>query len=240
MKRIALIITCLLTASLAFAQSTLKGKVMENHTDIQLSGITVENQTDHTKTQTDPFGNFTIKAKKGDLLCFSGLNYIADTVYLINLKNLTVLLELRSNQLKEVKVTSLHMMAKSGWSAPPQTGPFGSHTVLYKPGGGFIVKLMGGGGSEKKRKKQEQLEVNGQREREIARVFNPANVKNYVPLTGQELTNFVIKYTPGIDTYYNSKFNLVLYLSDSYKGFLTIPEDKRKSPTYFQLNGEAN
>jgi hypothetical protein len=236
MKLYPLIITCLLAAGTAFGQSNLKGKVMEIHTEIKLSGITVENQTTHITTHSDPFGNFTIKAKKGDLICFSGLNYVADTIYLTNLKNLTVLLTLRSNQLNEVKVTQQEIKG-SGWSAPPETGLLGSHTVLYKPGGGLKVKFFDSHSGEKKRRKLEQLEQNGQREREIARVFNPDNIKKYVPLTGQELSNFVLKYTPGISTYFSSKFNLLGYINENYKEFLKFPEDKRKSETYFQLDG---
>jgi hypothetical protein len=239
MKLFAIIITCLLATGTTFGQSNLKGKVLEIHTEILLSGITVENQTTHITTHTDPFGSFIIKAKKGDLICFSGLNYIADTVYLTNLKNLTVLLTLRSNQLNEVKVTQQEIK-NSVWSAPPETGLLGSRTLLYKPGGGLKVKLFDSHSGEKKRRKLEQLELNGQREREIDRVFHPDNIKNYVPLTGQELTNFIIKYTPAISTYFSSKFNLVSYINESYKAFLAIPEDKRKSSTYFQLNGSGN
>jgi hypothetical protein len=239
MKLFTLIITCLLATGASFGQSNLKGKVMEIHTEIMLSGITVENQTTHITTHTDPFGNFIIKAKKGDLLCFSGLNYIADTIYLTNLKNLTVLLTLRSNQLNEVKVTQQEIKG-SGWSAAPEKGVLNSNTVFYKPGGGLKVKLFDSHSGEKKRRKLEQLEQNGRRERQIDRVFHPDNIKNYVPLTGQELSNFIIKYTPSIGTYFSSKFNLASYINESYKAFLKFPEDKRKSPTYFQLNGESN
>lgn len=212
---------------------------MEINTEVMLSGITVENQTTQIITHTDPFGNFTIQAKKGDLLCFSGMNYLADTIYLSNLKNLTVLLTLRSNQLKEVKVTQQDIKA-SGWSAPPEAGVLNSNTVFYKPGGGLKVKLFGSNSGEKKRKKLEQLELNDQRYREIYGVFKPENIKNYVPLTGQELTNFIIKYTPAISTYFSDKFNLLNYINDCYKDFLKFPEDKRKSPTYFQLTGGEN
>lgn len=227
-----------LFTSTAFAQSTVKGKVTELHTDIMLSGITVENQTQKIKTQTGPMGNYSIRAQKGDLLCFSGLNYVPDTVYLIHTKTLNVELILRSNQLNEVKVTQTEVNM-SGWVFPAEKGLFNSKTVYYKPGGGLKFKLFTSHADEKKRKKLESLEQQGEMEQQIARVFSAANLKNYVPLAGQELTNFIIKYSPAIQVYQSEKFNFADYVSNSYKDFMTIPEGKRKSPTYFQLNGGA-
>ncbi len=232
------ILSILLTYSGAFAQSTVKGKVTELHTDIMLSGITVENQTQKLKTETDPRGNYSIRAKKGDLLCFYGLNYVPDTVYLINTKNLDVSLILRSNQLKEVKVTQTEVNA-SGWVFPAEKGILNSKTFFYKPGGGLKMKLFTSHAEEKKRKKLEALEERGEMERQIARVFSQVNLKNYIPITGQELTNFIIKYSPSIDVYESGGFNLADYVNNSYKEFLKIPADKRRSPTFFQLNGEA-
>jgi hypothetical protein len=240
MKVIAAVITgLLLCAKIVSAQSTVKGKVMELQTDVMLSGITVENQITHIKTQTDPFGNFSISAKKGDLLSFSGLNYVPDTIYLTNTKNRTVFLILRSNQLKEVQVKQ-HEINTTGWSFPPEKGVLGSKTVYYKPSGGLKVKLFGPNVNNKKRKKLEQLELDGEREREIAKVFNASNLKNYVPLSGQELVNFIIKYTPSVNTYYNDKFNFADYINKSYKAFLTLPEDKRKSAAYLRIDVESN
>lgn len=232
-------ISFLLVCSQAIAQSTVKGKVMELHTDVLLSGITIENQTQKLTTHTDDKGNFTIKAKKGDLLCFSGLNYLADTIYLTDTKNMLVKLELRSNQLKEVQVTQQGLNNNGSFAAPAEKGILGSKTVFYKEGGGMKIKLFDSHSNEKKRLKLEQLDLNGQREQAIAQVFSATNLKNYIPLTGQEMSNFIIKYTPTVAMYYARGFNLTSYINDSYKDFLTIPEDKRKSKTYFQLNGDG-
>ncbi|MFD2144202.1 hypothetical protein [Mucilaginibacter antarcticus] len=161
-----------------------------------------------------------------------------DTVYLINTKNKDVYLLLRSNQLKEVKVTQTEVNS-SGWAIPAEKGVLGSKTVFYQPAGGLKIKLFTSHAADKKRKRLEALEQQGETERQISRVFSAANLINYVPLTGQELTNFMIKYLPSIAVYESGNFNFADYINDSYKAFLTIPEDKRKSPTYFQLNGAA-
>jgi hypothetical protein len=234
MKPMALILLFCFTGSVALAQSTLKGKVMENRTDIMLSGIKVENLTQHNTVNTDPLGNFTIKANKGDLLCFSGLNYIPDTVYLINLKYLSVLLELRQNALKEVKITTSEVNA-GAFNYKAETGPLGSHTVFYKPGGGLIFKISDSHKNAKQREKLAELEANGEKERRITDVFNKNSLKAYLPISGQEMDNFIIKYRPDIKTYFSDGFNLNVYLNDSYKDFLKIPEEKRKKPMYRPL-----
>jgi hypothetical protein len=239
MKRIIPLLICLFSVVLARAQSIVKGTVMEIRTDIMLSGIKVENLTQHNTVNTDPHGNFVIKANKGDILGFSGLNYIPDTLFLINLKYLTVLLELRQNALKEVKITS-DEVNRSAFNYEAEKGPLGSHTVLYKPGGGLIVKIADSHKNAKRREKLAQLELNGQKEQEITRVFNKNNLKSLLPITGQEMDNFIIRYRPDIKMYFNEGFNLSAYLNDSYKDFLKIPQEKRKSVMYPQLNDIGN
>lgn len=234
-QKIILLLICFFMVTAARAQSMLKGRVMEIRTDILLSGIKVENTTQHNMVSTDPHGNFTIRANKGDILCFSGLNYIADTLYLTSLKYLTVLLELRQNALKEVKISSAEANA-SAFKYEPETGPLGSHDVLYKPGGGLLIKFSDSHKEAKKRAKLAELEINGQKEREITSVFNKTTLKNYIPITGQEMDNFVIKYRPDIKTYTSGNFDMVDYVSECYKDFLKIPADKRKAIMYPQLN----
>ncbi|MES2425743.1 MAG: hypothetical protein V4560_02180 [Bacteroidota bacterium] len=235
MKLITAFLFCLFMVMTAHAQSTLKGLVMEIRTDIQLSGIKVENVTQHNTVNTDPHGSFTIRANRGDILCFSGLNYIPDTLYLTSLKYLTVQLELRQNALKEVKITGNEVNA-SAFKYEPATGPLGSHTVLYKPGGGLLFKISDSHKEAKKIAKLAELEVNGQKEREITSAFNKTMLKNYIPISGQEMDNFVIKYRPDSKTFSSSNFSLIDYVSECYKDFLKIPAEKRKSVMYPQLN----
>ena len=232
-------ITVLAAGVLAFgkagAQDLLKGRVQELHNEVLLSGIKVENATQHQTVYSDPKGNFMIRAKKGDMLYFNGMNYVPDTVYLTGLKYLVVSLVLRQNELREVKVrnTETHL---GNLSAAPETGPLGSKTVLYQPGGGLKVKLFDSHSDQKKREKLQKLEEEGAQYRQITAAFDEETVKKYIPLRGQELKNFIQKYMPDADTYFRTNFNMGIYINDSYKEFLKIPEDKRRSPTYFQLN----
>ena len=88
---------------------------------------------------------------------------------------------------------------------------------------------------EKKKEAERQKMADEEMKLQIAKVFGPENIQNYLPLKGQELSNFIIIYIPDVKTYVSSKFNLLLYLDACYKKFLTIPLKDRQSPTYLQL-----
>lgn len=237
-KHIAILLVGLLLFGKAHAQDILKGRVQEVKNGVLLSGIKVENTTQKQTVFSDPKGNFMIRAKKGDVLHFTGMNYIPDTVYLADLKYLVVEMILRQNQLGEVKVSKSADPNLGKLSVDPETGPLGSKTVVYQKGGGLKVKLFDSHSDEKKREKLAKLEEEGEQFQQIQAAFNTETVQKYIPLQGQELKNFVTKYTPDSKTYFSDKFNMAAYINESYKEFMKLPEDKRKSTTYFQLNSK--
>jgi len=219
------------------AQDMLKGRVQELHNEVLLSGIKIENTTQRQTVYTDPHGNFMIRAKKGDILYFTGMNYVPDTIYVADLKYQVVSMVLRQNELKEVKVKNSELRL-GNLTAAPETGPLGSKTVVYQPGGGLKVKLFDSHSDQKKREKLQKLEEQDEQYHEIKAAFNEDAVKKYIPVSGQELKNFIARYTPDSKTYFSDKFNMAAYINESYKEFMKLPEDSRKSTTYFQLNGD--
>jgi len=239
LKYIAILLAGIPVFGRAQAQDLLKGRVQEQHNEVLLSGIKIENNTQHQTVYSDPKGSFMIRAKKGDVLYFTGMNCVPDTVYVADLKYLVVSLILRQNELKEVNVKNSELKLGS-LSVAPETGPLGSRTVVYQPNGGLKVKLFDSHSDAKKREKLERLEEEGEQYRTIQAAFNEESVKKYIPLTGQELKNFVMKYTPDSKTFFSDKFNMAAYINESYKAFMKIPRDKRRSATYFQLNGPDN
>lgn len=239
LKYITILIVCLLAFNKTQAQDLLKGRVQEHKNEMLLPGIKIENTTQHQTVYSDSKGSFMIRAKKGDVLHFTGMNYVPDTVYVADLKYLVVSLILRQNELKEVNVKTSETRL-GNLSAAPETGPLGSKTVVYQPNGGVKVKLFDSHSDEKKREKLAKLEEEGEQYREIQAAFNEETVKKYIPLSGQELKNFVMKYTPDSKTFFSDKFNMAAYINEGYKAFMKIPADKRKSTTYFQLNGSDN
>jgi len=222
-----------------FSQGRVGGKVFENKTYRPVEAVTVENLTNRAATSTDAGGSFSIVAKKGDLLRFSSMGYKADTVYLKDLDILSVYLIPQENMLGEVKVKELEF-PPGAFSMPVLLGPMGSKVVRYQtdkngnPIGGIKMSLgdlFGGGGksaSEKKIEKRKQ-------EEQIAQVFNATTLGKYLPFEGQELKNFVILYRPDVNTFFDKNFNITDYISASYRTFMQIPEEKRRSKELVEL-----
>jgi len=221
----------------AFAQSRVRGKVFESKTYKTVEAVTVENLTNHAATSTDAAGSFSIVAKKGDLLKFSSMGYGADTVYLKDLDILSVYLTPQQNMLGEVKVKELEF-PPGAFAMPVLLGPMGSKTVRYQtdkngnPIGGIQLSpsaLLSGKKASEKRletyKKQDQ----------ITKVFNAATLGQYLPFEGQELKNFVILYMPDENTFFDRNFDIKQYISDSYRKFMQIPEEKRRSKELVEL-----
>ena len=228
---------------LTYAQDKFGGLIFENHTRIPLGGIVVENLKSHEKTVSDANGSFVIGAKVSDLLLFSGAAYQNDTLYIANLNYLYVFLTLRSRSLNEVKVTQSEI--KTGkLTLPPTTGPLNSQTVLYQTDeagnyiGGVKIMLNDSKGYQNKKLKKQQIGIDEAEKDKIAKIFIAENIQQYVPIKGQELQNFIILYTPDIKTYNSSGFNLILYLSSSYKEFCKIPVEKRQSADFLKITSK--
>src|ERR1700760_3882646 len=101
-KYFLLLLFCV-TVSAAFGQDVFRGKVYEHNTHIVVGGIEVRNMTNKTVTTTDDKGNFTIGAKKGDLVIFKGFSYEPDTLVVTTLTQEVYLIP-QSRMLKEVQV----------------------------------------------------------------------------------------------------------------------------------------
>jgi hypothetical protein len=239
-KHFLFIIFGLLFFQLTYGQDKLTGRVFENKTRIWLSGIKIENLKTHNISVSDSAGRFSITAKIGDYLVFSGFAYRTDTIYIFNLKYTETLLEPKQNMLKEVKVSTPEIKTGS-LKAPAQKGPFDSQTVLYQTDGngnyiGGVKFMLFWTKDEKKKEKERQKMADEETKLQIAKVFSPQNIQNYLPLKGQELDNFIILYTPDVKTYVGSNFNFLLYLTASYKKFQTLPIAERQSSTYLRLS----
>jgi hypothetical protein len=228
----------------AFAQNQLTGRVFENQSKVFLQGIKVEDLKSHAIVITGPDGSFTIGAAVGDLVCFTNANYKPDTLYLADLKYLQVFLDPKVNMLNEVKVTNQEIKKNAGFTPQQEQGVLGSKSVLYQTDangnaiGGIKMNIADGGDTPKQHEakvsKSEALKA------QIAKVFNAENLKKYLPITGQEMENFIIMYTPDINTYFAPTFNLVAYLNGSYEEFNKIPVEQRQSKSLTQLVPDKN
>lgn len=229
-----------------FAQSTQSGRIFELHTRIPIGGAKVENLSTHVIVTSDTSGRFTIPATRRDVIVYSALSYRTDSVAVTNLNYKEIFLESTSKQLQDVNINSNNVAVNKGASLIPPyipPSPLGGQTLLYQTNsagdavGGIKVMIPGSKDkASEARKEQAKLEANDQTEQEIKRQFSPGNLKNYVPLTGQEMDNFIVLYTPSVSVYRSREFNFTLYVNKSFEEFKKLPEDKRKSKTLTDLN----
>jgi hypothetical protein len=236
-----LVIGLLFLANISFAQGNLTGRVYENKTRIALAGISIQNLKSKSMTVSDQNGLFAIRAHIGDLVTFSGFSYQPDTLYVKDFNTIEIFLDLKQNMLKGVTVTGSETKL-GNLTAAPTPSPFGGQTLVYQTDangaekGGLKLNLFDSHSDANKRKKETQLGKDEGARQEIVKVFSPDNLKNYIPITGQEMDNFIILYTPDINTYTSGDFNLTIYIDKCYQEFLAIPKEKRQSKELTQLN----
>jgi carboxypeptidase-like protein len=235
---------CLFAGSV-FAQDNLTGRIYENNTRNIIPGISIRNLKTNNTTVSDNTGAFSIPAKVGDLVVFMGFAYATDTLYVQNLNYTDVKLTLKQNMLNGVKVTG--QQTRLGNLKPePTLSPFGGQTLVYQTDekgnytGGVSLNIFDSHAAAKKRQKEADLEKDDKTQAKIASVFNEQSLKNYIPLKGQEMQNFIILYTPDQDTYTSKDFNLTMYLNTCYQAFLKIPAEKRQSKDFLNLLNKGN
>lgn len=239
-KLFSVILLFLAIGSSAFAQGSLAGRIFEFHTRIPIAGAKVQNLATHVVVISDSSGRFTIPASRGNVIAYSALSYKTDSVAVTNLNYKEIFLESTSKQLQQVDINSNNVGMNKGASfIPPYVppSPLGGNTLLYQPAGGLKVMIPGGKDkATEARKELARLEADDKTQTEIKKKFSPDYLKNFVPLEGQEMQNFIILYTPSVKVYRSSEFDFPLYVNASYKEFMKLPEEKRKSKTLTDLN----
>ena len=225
----------------AQAQTKVSGRLYEIKTHTVLPGVRVENLRTHNATATDTTGQFTIPAAVGDKLSFTVLSYKTDTLYLANLRFKEFYLTPRDSKLlKEVTIVNKEVNF-GALAMPTTTGPLGSKTVRYQtdangsPTGGVKFGLPDLSGAQKKREKDARLAADEQMAQKIDRIFSVESLQRYIPLKGQEMSNFRVLYRPQPNMY-TSKFNLPIYVDSCYREFMKMPADQRQSGDLLDLN----
>ena len=229
LKYLAISICCF-AASAVFGQSVFNGRVIENKTTIGLANIFIQNLTNNSNTLSDQAGKFSLPAKLGDLVLFKGFSYHPDTVLVTTLSKTEIFLNPQKFPLQEVTVTSTELKKKLViYSAEFHGQPVVYHRD-YKGNydGGVTLRLhywkKGEHDKQKLDKKLKEFDTMDQ----IHEVFVPESIGKYVPLTGEELDNFIDLYTPNVKEFSRKDFNLLTYISESYKKYLALPPDQRK------------
>jgi len=232
---------CVFCAVTLHAQTVFNGRVLENKTRITLRGVIVQNLSNKLKSITNESGRFSIAAKTGDMLVLKAFAYQTDTVLLTDMHDREIFLEPAKTMLNQVTITD-----SSGRSAAANKNmqyydpQFHGQTVVYhrddkeEYDGGVIMRLHYFTGDDKKKKKAQLKAEERILSDEISAIFTADNISHYLPLTGADLDNFLLLYTPEVKTYNSKDFNLLTYLNTSYKTWLTLSADQRKAGQIFK------
>lgn len=225
---LSIALCCIISA--AMAQGTFKGQVFENKTRIGLANVFIENLTNKQNALSDKAGKFSVKAKLGDVVLFKSVAYQNDTVLVTSLSNTEVFLDLQKIQLKQVDISGTELAKE----APKYDKEFHNQPIVwhrdrlgnYDGGITWRIRYWKAGEHEKARlvKQLKNFETMDR----IHELFVPEYVGQYVPLKGEDMDNFIGLYTPSVKVFTAKDFNMVAYLSDSYKKYQELPADKRK------------
>lgn len=230
-KYIAAVALFFLIGQSASAQ-IFSGKVLEDKTRITLNGVMIQNLNTKQTVTSGNDGRFSINAKVGDLLLFHLFQYRTDTLLLTKLNEQEVFLVPQVNLLNTVTVTSTTTKNASGalYHDKDYHGQMVANQVDANGDakGGAILRMSYWKKDEKKKQKLADEMQRDQTRDEIAKVFTPEVVGKYVPLKGDDMKAFLIRYTPDAKTYKSADFNMALYLNACYKKFMALTPEERK------------
>src|SRR3569833_851420 len=102
--KVYILLIMLLLSSGLYAQTLVKGVVVESGSGIKLENVFVRDLSNKQATLTDKSGRFIINTETGHLLIFSSPGYIADTLYVVDLSQKRVELKTQPIQLREVNI----------------------------------------------------------------------------------------------------------------------------------------
>jgi len=216
---------CLITG-LASAQSTLKGTVLENGSNIKLTNVFIKDNANKQLAITDSKGNFEIKTEPGHIVIFDSPGYTSDTLYVVDMSTKKIYLELTTIALREVNITS----SKATFD------PHKEYPEVYEKSKLYVLSPTTWFGKEnrdaRKMKKYFQTEAE---DRKVDEVFTRSYVGSIVPLKGQDLDDFMTMCRPSYAFVKgNDKESMAAYINDSYKKYQALPPEKRhvtKLPT---------
>lgn len=112
MRKILLILSLCMMQIAGYAQSILKGLVQKEDGS-PLTDVNVINQNSKISTKTTSNGDFAISANIGDVLKFSSIGYVEQSLKVSNFNTLTIILKSDEKELDEIVVLGYGSIKKS-------------------------------------------------------------------------------------------------------------------------------
>lgn len=210
----------LFIANAAVAQDYIEGKVIDAANQKGLSNVFIKDVTNNKITVTDEDGEFEIRAAVGNLLVFTSPGYVADTLLVVDTRDLTVKLKTNASLLKEVNISSTR----------ETFDPHTEYPEIYTKSKVYILSPSSLFSKEAKnaRRLKKYFEQE-EKERAIDQAFSAAYVSSIIPLRGIELQNFMSMYRPTYEFIQsNSGPSMASYINDSYKKYKALTPEQRK------------
>lgn len=215
-----IVLLLLLLSSGVYAQTLVKGTVVESGSGIRLENVFIRDLTNKQATLTDKQGRFEINTETGHLLIFSSPGYIADTLYVVDLSQKRVQMKNQPINLREVNITATRSVTFD---------PHKEYPEVYEKAKVYPLSPSTWFGREAKnaRRLKRYFQTEAE-ERQVDKVFTRTYVGSIVPLKGQDLEDFMTLYRPSYKFIIgNNSESLAVYINDSYKKYMALPADKR-------------
>jgi len=215
-----IVLFLLFLSSGVYAQTLVKGVVVESGSGIKLDNVFVRDLSNKQATLTDKQGRFQINTETGHLLIFSSPGYIADTLYVVDLSQKHVEMKNQPISLREVNVTA---------TRTTNFDPHKEYPDVYEKAKVYPLSPSTWFGHEAKNARRLKRYFQSEaEERQVDKVFNRTYVGSLVPLKGQDLEDFMTLYRPSYKYIIsNNRESMAVYVNDSYKKYVALPPDKR-------------
>ncbi len=231
MRQITYLLLFMLPGFAGFAQQFLTGKVSKKENLEALSSVNIYNQTQRRHKLSDEAGNYRIVAEPGDIVIFSCVGYIADTIAVsakILGAELPVLLDLRPVLLQAVTVgslsnyqlDSLERRQAYSWIYEQKRQPV-VEDQRQGDGVGIELNVIPHGTSEVRQRLQLKKRILREEEQHYVNFrFSADYVSRLTHLEGDSLKQFMVRYRPT----YNfcrtaANIDILVYINDSFRKF---------------------
>ena len=203
-----------------YAQTLVKGVVVESGSGTKLENVFVRDQSNKQATLTDKQGRFQINTETGHTLIFSSPGYIADTLYVVDLSQKHIEMKTQPISLREVNITATRTTTFD---------PHKEYPDVYEKAKVYPLSPSTWFGREAKNARRLKRYFQSEaEERQVDKVFTRTYVGSIVPLKGQDLEDFMTMYRPSYQYIIsNNRESMAVYVNDCYKKYLALPPDKR-------------
>lgn len=212
------------------AQQFVRGRIYDKKKDKVLASVTVRNYSQKIVRQSDFGGNYKINAAEDDVLIFSSISYLPDTVRVTSLmltNTYDISLEQNPELLQSVMVGEYNNYQLDSLSRREEYQKFydskKAKLIDNSSTGSFGLKLSPVSFFSKKEKQKRTLLRRLQYNEEQYYIdfrFATTYVSRLTALQGDSLHTFMLRYRPTYSyTRKSTQEDMLLYINDNYKLF---------------------